>query len=303
MAKKILLTGLMLALLTSSAMAQVVSRIAAVIDDDIITTRQLEQRLEQAGGDSSDFLQQRKMLDGMINELLMQHRAEEIGIEVADQDIDQAIGDVESKNNITRDQLEQALLNQGTTMERYRNQLRQQILRYKLRGREVQSKVDITNQEIRDYYKKNLEDYKETANVRLSRISLAVGNDAAQAQEDAQLAQQKLREGESVADVLLDLSSHTPVEGGEMGKFKPGELSSSFEKAIAGLDAGGVSPIITSNGMLHILKVEEKSTGGYIFLNKVEDDIRRELRQKKVEKKLEKWREDLKKNAYIDIRL
>ncbi|MEA3466324.1 MAG: SurA N-terminal domain-containing protein [Thermodesulfobacteriota bacterium] len=303
MFKKIVLTCLMLGLMSAPVAAKTLSKIAAVVNDDIITTRQLEQRLADTSGKLNRAVQQRQVLDVMISELLMQQRAQEIGLEVTDGDIEKAISDVEAQNNISRDQLEQALISQGLTMTRYRAQLTNQILRYKLMGREVQSKVDITRQEVRNYYQQHLDDYRQSPHTRLSRLSFPIGVDEAKAQADAEVAQRKLLAGQSVDEVLLELSPRTRIEGGDMGSFKAGELSATFEDALSDLDIGGISPIVRLGNVLHILKVEHRSSGGVADLASVEGPIRQQLRKKKMDEKLQQWREELKKEAYIDIRL
>ena len=226
MLKKLVLCALFIAMLTSPAVAKTVDRIAAIVNDDIITTVQLQERLKKSGGNPSDSAQQKQLLDSMIADLLMQQRAQDIGIEVSAEDIEQAIKDIETKNNISRDQLEQALIAQGLTLERYRDQLRDQILRYKLMGHEVQSKVDITRQEVRDYYQQHLDDYRHSPHSRISRVSFPFANDSAQekAQQYAQIALRKLHADTSVDQVLEELSGPTQVEGGDRGDFKPGEL-------------------------------------------------------------------------------
>lgn len=303
MLKKIVLSGVVLGLMIATANGETLSKIAAVVNEDIITTRQLESRLNAEAAGVSGGEQQRQMLDMMIGELLMQQRAKEIGIVVSDEDIEKAITDVESQNNISREQLEQALTAQGLSMTRYRNQLANQILRYKLMSHEVQSKVDITRQEVRNYYQQHLEDYRQSANTRLSRLSFPLTTGNQQAQHDADLARRKLVEGASVDQVLLDLSGHTQVEGGDMGAFKAGELSPVFEEAISALEVGDVSNVLSLGGMLHLLKVEERNSGGVADLASVEEEISALLRNKKMEETLEQWRNDLKDEAYIDIRL
>ena len=73
--------------------------------------------------------------------------------------------------------------------------------------------------------------------------------------------------------------------------------------AIASLETGGISKIIELGGALHILKVENKSSGGLADIASVEDKISQQLRQIKLDNKLTQWREKLKKEAYIDNRL
>lgn len=303
MLKKSVLVALLVGCLTVPAAAQTLSKIVAVVNDEIITSYQLEQRLNSTPGAENSDQQRRQLLDMMIAEVLMQQRATEIGIEVSDEDIENAIGDVERQNNISREQLNQALQAQGMTMARYRQQLVDQILRYKLMGHEVQSKVDITRQEVRNYYQQHLDDYRQEARTRLSRLSFPVEGDPEKVRQNAQLARRKLLEGQSIDEVLVELSERGRIEGGEMGSFKSGELSATFEQALLGLEAGAVTEVIAVGDILHLLKVEEQIAGGIADLASVEEQISNRLRQKKMEEKLQQWRDELKKTAYIEVRL
>jgi peptidyl-prolyl cis-trans isomerase SurA len=303
MFKKIAVTGLLLSLFTTPVLAEQISKIAAVVNDEIITTRQLEQRIASKPGQINTDADRRQELDNMIAELLMEQRSREIGLEVSEEDIETAIEDVERQNNISRDQLEQALIAQGLSMKAYRNQLRLQILRYKLMGHEVQSKVDITRQEVRNYYQEHLDQYRQQPRIRLSRLTFPEGDDRAKAVADAEIALRKLDEGKSVDDVLLSMSTTTRVEGGEMGSFVEGELSEAFEQALEGLDSGEHTGVISLGGALHVLKVEERIGGSVADISAVEDQIRNELRQQKMEKKLDEWRTELRSVAYVDVRL
>nr|WP_320114587.1 SurA N-terminal domain-containing protein [uncultured Desulfuromonas sp.] len=303
MLKKLVLTALLFSLLVPSVWAEQLNKIAAVVNDEIITTRQLEQRLAQKGERSATDTQKRQELDSMINERLMEQRCREIGIEVTPDDIEAAVNDVQQQNNITREQLEQALIAQGLTMAVYREQLRGQILRYKLMGYEVKSKVDITRQEVRNYYQEHLDQYRQDPRVRLSRLTFPLGDDPAAAEEGATIALRKLDAGESVDDILLNMSPRTRIEGGEMGSFVAGELSATFEQAIADLDSGEHTSIITLGNALHILKVEERISGSVADIASVEEQIRGELRQQKMDLKLQEWRENLRSESYVDVRL
>ena len=74
---------------------------------------------------------------------------------------------MQKQNKLTREQLVQALQFEGMAFDEYRENLRKQILRFKLLGREVQSKVEVTNQEIRDYFRQHIDDYREAPFVRI----------------------------------------------------------------------------------------------------------------------------------------
>ena len=303
MLKRIALTVVLLSLISSSVWAEQLSKIAAVVNDEIITTRQLDRRLADKGETLATDSQKRQELDAMINELLMEQRSRDIGLEVSDSDIETAINDVQNQNNISREQLEQALVAQGLSLAAYRDQLRRQILRYKLMGYEVKSKVDITRQEVRNYYQEHLDDYRQAPRVRLSRLTFPIESDPAAAQKDADIALRKLDEGESVDAILVNMSAHTLIEGGEMGSFVSGELSPTFEQAIDGLDSGGHTAVIPLGNALHILKVEQRIPGSVADIASVEDQIRSELTQQKMDQKLQEWHKELRSQSYVDVRL
>ncbi|MBN2644565.1 MAG: peptidyl-prolyl cis-trans isomerase [Desulfuromonadaceae bacterium] len=299
---RMVLSGAVVALLLATSLsAEPISKIAAVVNDEMITTRQLQQQLEKqpAGAPMSAQM----MLEKMIAELLIRQRAEEIGLEVSEEDIDQAVGDVEQQNGIERDQLEEALIAQGLTMEIYRNQLRDQILRYKLTGIEVKSKADVTKQEVRNYYQEHLDEYRQKPRMRLSRVSFPLTGDAEQVRKAAEQARRDLLAGRSIDEVIAAQPPQTAADGGDMGSFSPGELTPQFDLAVADLQTGEVSAIVEKSGVLHLLKMEERIPGRVADLPEVEAAILDKLRRQRMDEKLQQWSEELKAKAYIDRRL
>ncbi len=281
--------------------SEVISRIAAVVNDEIITTRQLQQRLQEQPAEIS--LTQEQMLENMINDILIEQRAEQIGIDVSAADIDRAVQDVEQQNGITLEQLQQALEAQGMSMQQYREQLRSQILRFKITGIEVKSKADVTNREIREYYTAHMNDYQRPALMRLSRISLPLGPEGNATYTQAEKMRKELAAGGLVEEIVTAQPPALQVDGGDMGYFKPGELSPMFNEALADLKAGETTDIIQSAEVLHILRVEESTIGRVAAFEEVKDEIKTQLQRDKMEEKYEEWRKDLRESAYIEMRL
>ena len=128
----------------SSAMAQVVSRIAAVVNKDIITTYQLDLKLqeqlakqERKPSPAQLGALRQEMLSRMIEETLVQQRIKALNLNVSEEEIETALLDVQQKNKMTREALEDAVTSQGLDLEDYRDNLKKQILRYKLISEEV----------------------------------------------------------------------------------------------------------------------------------------------------------------------
>ncbi|MFA5699704.1 MAG: peptidyl-prolyl cis-trans isomerase [Desulfuromonas sp.] len=286
---------------TTASRGEVISRIAAVVNDEIITTRQVDKRLQEQPAEAA--ITQEQMLQAMITDSLIEQRAAQLGIEVSKADIDRAVQDVEQQNDITTEQLQQALEAQGMSMREYREQLANQILRFKLTGIEVKSKADVTNREVREYYAAHMDDYQRPARIRLSRISLPLGPQGNATYAQAEAMRQELVAGHSVEEIVAAQPATLQVDGGDMGYFKPGELSSMFNEALAGLEAGQVTDIIQNADVLHILRVEESTPGRIAAFEEVKDEISAQLQREKMEEKYEEWRKELRESAYIDIRL
>ena len=302
-----------LLLLPGLAMATTVSRIAAVVNSEIITTRQLERELAERAGDAGIPDSQmaglrQQVLSELIEQALIEQRVKELGIRIAEEEIEAAIDDVQNQNKLTREQLIEALQFQGMDYEKYRENLRQQILRYKLLGREVQAKVEVTNKEIRDYFREHIDEYREEPFLRLSRITFPIPEKATAVQIEAirgkaEEALVRLEQGEEFYPVLLSLSADQSAEGGDMGTFVEGELTTAFDRAVRGLKEGEFSSLVETPSGFHILQVTERSPGKIRQFDVVKEEIHRILRDRKTEERFKEWSEGLRKAAYIDIRL
>ncbi len=315
--KRFVLLFAALTLVASPALAETISRIAAIVNEDVITTAQLDREIEKMlsaeATDSGISPAQRdelrrKVLDQVIEETLLRQRIEKLGLQVSDADIEQAINDVQAQNNISREQLQEALVAQGMTFEEYRDRLRQQLLNFKLVGREIQSKVEITNTEMRDYYRAHLDDYRNAPYIRLSRITfrLAAGSSPAAIaamRSKADTALNQLRQGMDFFEVLMQNASTAGIDGGDMGQITEGSLSDSFNRAISELSPGQTSGIIETAEGFHILRLDERNTGETQTFETVKDQIKNKMLEEKRAAALTEWTKNLRESADIEIRL
>nr|NIS40823.1 hypothetical protein [Desulfuromonadales bacterium] len=303
--------GCMLLMVGVGVAEETVVKIVAVVNNEAITDYQLNRKIEDlqqqsAGGEQMLALRQ-KALDSLIEESLVRQRADELGMEVTEEELESAIRDIRQQNELTMEQLESALEAQGISMKEYRQGLREQIIRYKVIGREVRDRAEVTSQEIRDYFRRHIDDYRQAPTMRLSRITIAVpegasAEQAEKAREMAQRAVQRIQEGEDFTDVFLDLSADPAVSGGDMGTFAEGELAPVFDRAVRDLDEGEVSSAVRFQDSYYIFRVEEKKPGKIRQFDQVEDEIRQTLLEEKSGDQLAQWKKELRENAVIDIR-
>lgn len=294
------------------AQAEIVSRIAAVVNDDIITTLQLDERIAaELGTETAANIatpERLVVLDKMVQEMLVEQRVKQLGMSVGDEEVERAIQDVERQNNIDRNQLELALQTQGLSMESYRTKLRRQLLEFKLVGREIRDKIEVTNQETRNYYREHIEEYREDPFQLLSRISFALPANVAADQLSAlralsQEALLRLRAGEDFDQVLTAYQGDKGAEGGPMGQFGKGELTDPFASAVAGLMPGQYSEVIDTPQGLHILRLDEMNPGKVPDFESVKEQISQLLIEQKRKVAIDGWVDNLKKDAHIDIKL
>jgi peptidyl-prolyl cis-trans isomerase SurA len=295
--------------------AEVVSRIAAVVNDEIITTYRLDQVLAQRLQAERRPLStvetealRRRVLSDLIDEALVRQRVAELGLKVTDEEVEAAILDVQNQNKLSREQLVAALRAEGMTFDEYRENLRNQIQRFKLLGREVQSKVEVTNQEIRDYFREHIDDYREPPTVRLSQLTFPIPAKASPERIEAvrtkaAAALERLRRGESFAAVLATCQTEKNGEGCDLGTFVEGELTPSFAAAVRDLGQGETSELVEMPEAFYILQVAERTPGRIRQFDAVKGEIERKMKEQKTEEAFKKWAEGLRKNAYIDIRL
>jgi len=311
----VMLAAMLCLAATTPAPAETVSRIAAVVNGDIITTYELDQALEAqlAKGAKQPTPAQvgalrKELLSRLIEEELVQQRIRALKLQVSDEEVENAILDVQKQSQLTREQLEQAVQGQGLTFAAYRENLRKQILRYKLVGQEVRSKVDVSEREIRDYYRAHLEEYRLAPTVTLSAITFPVPEKAGSAEREsiraaAREALSRLGQGAAVDQVAASYSNSFGATGGALGRFSEGELSPELATAVAGIEKGGLGSLAETEKAIIVLKVDDRSPGGLRQFEAVRPEITQTLMDQKTDGRIREWTQTLKQKSFIDIRL
>lgn len=290
-------------LLPVSAPALELNRVVAVINNDAITSFQLDKALAAADPAAPVINERSQTLDRLIEESLMRQRAEEIGLTVNDDEVEAAVQDVLRQNRLSQEQLDVALTQQGITPDDYRQGLRRQILRFKLLGREVQGMTEVSTREIQDYYQKNSTEYHEGAKIELQHISFPLTGQELKVQEArGKAALSALRSGTDFATVLAT-AVQEGADGGDMGTLDLEDLTPDFAAAVKDLPVGGSSELIASEQTLHLLVVTGRTPGRVRSLDEVREEIRNKLAEQKRATAAKDWLEGLKKRAHIEIKL
>ncbi len=315
--KRFTFAFLLLLLLAATAplMAQTISSVAAVVNTEIITTYQLDravkrlvsnQNLSRNPSDQELQKLRQEVLDQLISERLLQQRSKELGLSVTAQEVDAAVDDVMASNNLDATSLETALAAEGMTLESYRQQIHDEIMRYKLMSQEVNYRAQVTSGEIRRYFDENIDQFDTQARLFVSRISFALpadrsNSDLTHVKEQANKIRQRLLDGASFDTVLAEAGDM--ADGEIMGELVLSDLAAPLQETLQDLTTGDISVPTEFNQQLHLFIINDRRSGEELAFERAKDSIEERLRREKTEDRFIEWEAELRNNAYIDRRL
>ena len=225
-------------------------------------TNTLIKSLKQAGAKSLPPRQDlaKRSLDARIMELLQQQDAKRLDISVSNDEVAKAIANVEASNNIPDGQLPEILKAQGVDFSDYKRKLRDRLLSSRLINIAVRDKIKISEESMREYYRKHLEHPQPIRELRLSQIFIGLPQEptpqqVAKAKAKAEMVRGKWAAGQGFSE-LAQLYSDSPdaKQGGDLGWHAVGTLDSRFA-SIFKLSQGQVSQPIRSPAGFHLIQV------------------------------------------------
>mgnify|MGYP000293528338 CR=1 FL=1 len=247
--------------------------IVAVVNTELVTSVELQQRLDRIQADArrdgtrlpDNATLRQQVLDALIDERVQITHARETGQRVDDGDIDRAIANIAAQNQITVLQLRDRLRADGMDLLRFRSNLRDQILVERVREREVNQRIRITDADIDQALAERAAQASSGEQLNLAQILVTVPEGAAadvvaQRQARADQALARVRAGEDFSKVARELSEDANREaGGELGLRPADRLPDLFVMSAKGLSVGQITPQpVRSAAGFHILKVLDR---------------------------------------------
>jgi peptidyl-prolyl cis-trans isomerase SurA len=251
--------------------------IVAVVNSEPITNNEVrarlvrvEQQLAQQGGALPSRAElARQVLERLISERAQLQMAREAGIRVEDGTVDQAEQSVARQNQVSVEELRRRLAQDGVPLDQFRDDLRNQLLLSRLREREIEPRVKVSDLDI-DQFIREQQGSTDLASmeINLAQVLVAVPENASPAQVDAlraraELVLQRAKAGEDFAGLVRTYSDAPDRgNGGQLGLRSADRYPPLFIDATQSLRAGGIAGPVRSGAGFHILKVVEKTQAG-----------------------------------------
>jgi peptidyl-prolyl cis-trans isomerase SurA len=303
----------------ATARGEVVDRVIAVVNDDVITQYELdstvelvlkryEQSIRPEEREKITAEARKALLDRMIEDLILRQEARRLGITIREEELNAAIQDSLAKRGLSMDNLRELLIKEGTDYERYREATRSDMIKQRILQREIRPRVTVTNEDIGAYYQEHRDDYEGKLRVRLLMITLPLPAGSDEAQKETQRAKaesilKRIQAGEYF-EVLANENSQGPERsGGDIGYVEKGSMNPTIEEVAFNLKPGDVSGVIETPQGFYIIKALDKRGGGNLSLKATRAEVDERIFSEKMGKAYTEWMAAKRQKAHIEIRM
>jgi peptidyl-prolyl cis-trans isomerase SurA len=306
-----ILLFLILAAATAFA-GELVEKIVARVNDRLITSSEFQKRFEvfisspQAGNNPLEA--RRKLLKELIDEKLLEERAKELSVQATDDEVEAAVERVKRQYNLATDaEFDAALKTSNLNREDLKRQMRNTITLQKVVGRDISSKLELTDDALRLEYERRKEQlYKVPEQAKVSEIVIRFepNDEAGRARAAARIeeARTKVAAGTPFADAAKEYSEGNARErGGALGSVSRGELVTALDAAVFSDTPQEYPPPVLLSSSIHLFHVTERKAAGYRPFADVKEDLRARIADDLYDKKYAEYIEKLRREAFIKI--
>lgn len=251
------------------AAAEPLDRIVAVVNEEVVLQSELdaalsevERQMKSQGASVSDLAAlRRQVLERLILTRLQTDRAKRAGMEPSEADVNQALNGIAERNQLSLDQLPAALAQDDIDYAAYREQIRNEILLSRLRQKEVESRISVSEQDVALMLESEGRPLQQRE-YHLRHILIAVPTGASAEQTEQSRAEaagvlRKLEQGASFAELAIASSDgQQAVEGGDLGWIGDDVLPTAFAETVPQLKPGQTSPVLEGGNAFHIVRLE-----------------------------------------------
>jgi parvulin-like peptidyl-prolyl isomerase len=291
---------------------ELVERIVARVNDRLITNSEFQRRIvaaSHAPGAPTDLNQIKKdVLGDLIKEKLLEERAKELSATASDEEVETAVERVKRQYNLATDaEFDAALATSNMTRADLKKQIRQTIIIQKVIGRDVTSKLEISDDMLRlEYERRKDELYKVPESARVSEIVIKFPANDGAAKEKAvarmEEAQAKVAAGTPFAEVAKEFSQGNARDrGGDLGSVSKGELLPALDAAVFGAPPQEYPAPALMPASIHLFRVMDRKPSGYKPFAEVSEDLKKRIGENLYDKRFNEYVDKLRRDAYVKI--
>ncbi len=306
----------LLVVVAPAVRAETINRVVLQVNSEVLTLRDFESQLElrrAAIGQSKQIADTdreralarapREVLREALEEMLVAARAEQLRIRVNDTELAAAVAEIRQSNRLeTDEELRKAVEQSGMNWDDFRDQLKKNLRYRELMGREVASRINLEEDDLRIYYRDNPEQFRLPEERRLREIVVLDSSPLSEV-ERATLANQvrdRLLAGEEPSLVVAETAAEGKTSGViDLDWIPKGDLDPNLEAAVANLKPGQASIPVQGRGGLHVVQLVERKEASLRPFDAVKDEIYDRERQRLFAKEYPKYLRELEAKAYI----
>ena len=304
--------------------AELIDRVVAEVNDDVITLSELEKAGESyfkrirdnaPANEVKMALEKARVevLASLVDKMLLRQEAGKMSISVSEADIDMAIDQILARNKATIEDFRKDLAAMHMTEHEFREDLRDQILQSKLSNYQIRSRLVITEEDIQEYYQKQYTKETQESGYYILQMGFTwekQGNlvmPGTVAKQDARKRAEEIRDrvldGESFKELAKSFSNlPSAKDGGDIGLIKKDEMAQYMRDTVLPIKPGEVSPIVETESGFQFFKLLSVREGDMVILapyKSVRVEIRDLLYQEEIREQYDKWVKELREKAYI----
>lgn len=273
-----LVISAVLVLISHNAYAEVLDKIVAIVEDDVILEHELlaemaaiVQKIQASNTPMPpEYVIKKQVLEKMIIDRLQRHLAERAGINLSEEMLTSSATDIAQKNNMSLDEFKQELQKQGISYQSFLDNMRNEIVIQQLRAKEIGERIKVTDREVEHFMETEDKAGEGIGQYHLGHILVAVKEGASvavieKARDKADKLVQELRSGQDFTKTAMSSSDDSnALQGGDLGWRGKSDVPTLFADVVGKMKEGDVSDPIRSPSGFHILKLlETKGVGSH----------------------------------------
>lgn len=261
---------------TVQAERKLLDQVVAVVNDDVILQSELEARINTIVGRLSaqgtglpprDILEER-VLEQLITESIQLQMADRAGMRISDNELNETMASIARRNNMTLEQFEQQLGEEGVTYREAREQIRNEMITSRVQQRQVGNRVRVTDREVENYLEATAGQGRSNAEYELAHILIEVDDfndeeEVSAAREKVETLREEIAAGRDFREVAVaESDASNALDGGDMGWRAENRLPSLIADVVPDLEPGTVSPVLQNSSGFHLVMVMDRRGGG-----------------------------------------